>query len=219
MTQPNDTTVTIPLTQGKVALVDAVYAERVLLHRWSAVRQDNNWYAQTAVNGTTAYLHRVVMDAPLGVQVDHKDGNGLDCRRANLRFAQPAQNIANSRLRKDSISGYKGVQQRTATTWRARIRYQGQTIFLGTFTTPEDAALAYDASARFLYGEFARTNFPPAGYIPAPKAKPIGREIEATCVQCSVVFLIFPYEVDHRLYCSKACKYAAARGKPLRKTA
>jgi hypothetical protein len=112
-------------------------------------------------------MHNVIM----GVKgIDHANGNGLDNRRSNLRPFTGAQNHWNSGISRTNWSGHKGVGWNKAEgKWRARIQANGKRLFLGYFDTAEDAGHAYDAAARELHGEFARTATPAAGtpsYVP-----------------------------------------------------
>lgn len=154
----------VSLGKGKVAIIDDEDAPRVLCHTWLCYRsQSGGEYAKCHVKRggkkTTLYLHQLILDAPSGKMVDHRNGNGLDNRRENLRLASRAQNRQNSRLDRDSSSGYKGVR-RNRRKWQARINVGPNRITLGSFNTKEDAARAYDAAAKKHYGEFARVNFP-----------------------------------------------------------
>ena len=98
-----------------------------------------------------------IMSAPPGALVDHKNGDGLDNRRANLRFASASQNNSNSRIRASNSTGFKGVTfDRGRQKWRAQISVGGRVINLGRYETPEDAHAAYAQSAQKHYGEFAR---------------------------------------------------------------
>jgi PAS domain-containing protein len=92
--------------------------------------------------------------------VDHRNGNGLDNRRENIRPALPRENSANQRLSTANSSGFKGVTlyKRTG-RWRAHIAAGGRHMHIGYFTTPEEAARAYDERASELFGEFANLNF------------------------------------------------------------
>ena len=153
----------IQLPRGTVALVDdADYGRVIEAGPWHAATRPltETVYVQRHVPPTTQYLHNFLTGLPY---VDHRNGNGLDNQRANLRESTHAQNMANSRRRKDNTSGFKGVsQERRTGRWVAQIQRGGHNFHLGTFGSPEDAARAYDAKAAELFGEFARPNFPPA---------------------------------------------------------
>jgi len=166
-------TIEIPLTQGKVALVDADDAPLVLRYKCQAAfnKKAGGWYAQRSftdplISGgqVTVFLHRFILKPPKGVRLDHENGNGLDCRRTNLRLATAAQNCQNRRA--SNKHGFKGVtrdaRQKTR-QWRATLGGDKQRVTLGSFDTAEDAARAYDTKAKELYGEFAWLNFPDAG--------------------------------------------------------
>lgn len=155
----------IPLTGGFVAIVDeADYAAVMAAGPWHATPpRGGRVYAQRHVRGarrqkTTQKLHTFLTGWS---EVDHRDRDGLNNRRSNLREATRTQNNANMRLRSDSTSGYKGVSWLTRERlWCARIHVHGRRIHLGGYHTAEDAALAYDRAAREHFGEFARVNFP-----------------------------------------------------------
>jgi hypothetical protein len=157
--------VEVPLTQGKVALIDDEDAERVLAYKWSAWwdSRSKQWRVgrTTVSNGRKimVYLHRFILSAPSGLQVDHKNMDSLDNRRSNLRLATNAQNHCNRKRQSDNTSGFKGVDWHK-NRFRAQIKHLGVKYFLGNFTTAEAAARAYDAAALLLHGEFARVNFP-----------------------------------------------------------
>jgi hypothetical protein len=106
-------------------------------------------------------LHRFILDAPPGQLVDHKDRDGLNNTRGNLRFATGTQNLANMRPQANSEVALKGVHvARLTGRYTAQITCQGVRKHLGCFATAEEAARAYDKAARELFGEFARTNYP-----------------------------------------------------------
>lgn len=102
------------------------------------------------------FLHRVIAGAGKGFHVDHRNGDGLDNRRENLRVATRSQNAQNQRSPVGK-SRFKGVSS-AGPYWRARIRADGKLIQLGCHRTEEAAARAYDAAAREHFGEFACTN-------------------------------------------------------------
>ena|SRR5271165_2956198 len=114
-----------------------------------------------------AYLHRLLLNViNKKVQVDHINGNGLDNRRKNLRSCTRQQNLFNQKITDKNINGYKGVSKncdkRSNTykikPWRARIKFNYESISLGSFKTKKEAALAYNKAALKYYGEFACLN-------------------------------------------------------------
>lgn len=157
----------IQLTQGKVALVDDADFEWLNQFKWYAAYQRTgaHWYAQrreSSASSRKLLMHRVILDVddPM-LEVDHKDRNGLNNTRANLRQATRAQNQQNGILPRNNTSGYKGIYlDKRRGKWQAKIRYNGKQHYIGQFDGPEAAARAYDAAARKHFGEFARCNFP-----------------------------------------------------------
>jgi hypothetical protein len=138
------------------ALIDEVDAHLESL-TW---RLQGRRYAVRSENGQVLLMHRGVLDAPPGVEVDHINRNGLDNRRANLRLATRAENTRNAKLSKRNTSGFRGVScDRFTGRWLAIVRSDRRTYRLGSFATPEEAAIAYDFAAAALHGEFASTNF------------------------------------------------------------
>ena len=158
----------ISLTKGMVALVDDEDYEALAGRRWFGQPSKNGRtaYAVTKVGHgrkgiRSVYMHQLVLGVgETGMEIDHKNGNGLDNRRANLRWATKVQQRANQAVRKDSQSGFKGVNLLRGKYWAAHIRENGRQRHLGYFPTAEAAARAYDAQAREVFGEFARLNFP-----------------------------------------------------------
>ena len=169
---------TIPLTQGKVALVDDDDLERLDHWHWSAhaLRRPNGsirtWYAVRNKRGAGSKCHLIYMHCQiLGIiGVDHRDGDGLNNQRYNLRPATKRQNNQNKvHKRAGCSSRFKGVSWsgRPNRLWQVCIadgplRPNGRaaTRSLGRFATEEEAARAYDAAARESFGEFAALNFP-----------------------------------------------------------
>jgi hypothetical protein len=155
----------IPLTQGKVALVDDEDYEWLSQWKWLYVRSTNDLgYAarsQWLGNGKykTIFMHRAILGAQKGHKVDHWDVNGLNNQRHNLRLATDSQNTCNQRKHRDGKSHYKGVHwDKHAAKWRATIGWRGHWKHLGLFLNEEDAARAYNVGAREYHGEFARLN-------------------------------------------------------------
>ncbi|MCQ8279892.1 HNH endonuclease [Acetobacteraceae bacterium KSS8] len=132
----------------------------ILLRRWAASPRNRPVglvYAFCKIGGKTTYLHRMIMSAPKGVVVDHVNGNGLDNRRANLRFATSSQNAANTKPNCNPLL-FRGVVA-NKDSFSARIQVNGKRIFDGVFLTVEEAAAAYDRLAIAHFGEFAVLNF------------------------------------------------------------
>ena len=105
-------------------------------------------------------LHRFLMDAPDGVEVDHIDGNGLNNCIRNLRLVSHAQNLRGFQRKSLGCSSkYRGVDwYRAHQKWRAQINYRGRFYHLGYFYSEKDAARAYDVAAKKYFGEFAQSN-------------------------------------------------------------
>lgn len=122
-------------------------------------------YAVCKQNGKTVYMHRFLLNAPKGVEVDHMDWNGLNNRRKNLRLATKSQNRANTGS-KNGSGKYKGVTEcltrRVGSTgtifYKARIHRGGVCYHLGVFKTAIEAAKAYDKRIKVIDGQFAMTN-------------------------------------------------------------
>lgn len=152
---------TIPLTQGQVALVSNVDYQSLNKFKWYAHkdRHAKTFYAlrhRKDENGKAMRwgMHNEVRGRKF---VDHKNGNGLDNRRANLRPATPSQNMHNQQLRTNNTSGAKGVYwHKVAKKWAARISVNYERVYLGLFDNVEDAVDAYVKAARKHFGNFAR---------------------------------------------------------------
>jgi len=154
----------IPLTRGQVAVVDFVDFERVRGIRWHAFKRKRSWYAASSVWVPGAGQHRALMHRKiLGAarEVDHRDGDGLNNTRENLRACSHSENCANVRAHKDGSSSFKGVGWcKGRNCWQAQIQVRGHKKHLGRFKSEREAALAYDAAARRFFGAFARVSFP-----------------------------------------------------------
>lgn len=158
----------IAITRGYVAIVDDEDLD--WLSQWS-------WSFRPAQGRAVGYacrgvkeggrqreisMHRMILGFGGAPCVDHINGYGLDNRRANLRFASRSENAINS-VRAPGRSGFRGVFRERSGRWFAHIRTEGRVRRLGTFDTPEEAAVVYDAAARVLHGSFAVLNFPEGG--------------------------------------------------------
>lgn len=168
MPTPDSSYREIPLTQGKVALVDA--ADYAWLTQWK-------WHAYYSPGKRSFYvgrlipseigprqfplkMHREILglkrgDARVG---DHINGNGLDNRRSNLRIATPQQNQCNRGKQRNNTTGFKGVYyNKKCDKFAAAIRANKKLHYLGLFSTAEGAHAAYCAAADRLHGDFAKT--------------------------------------------------------------
>lgn len=145
------------------ALVDREDYNSLVGYNWYPQYGNNTVYAAARINKHPILMHNFLLG---NIQVDHKDGNGLNNRRQNLREASHSQNQANS-IKTRGSSIYKGVTFEIQTRkWKAHIGL-GQTAektsivrTIGRFASEEDAAKAYDKEAVKLWGEFANLNFP-----------------------------------------------------------
>lgn len=159
---------TIPLSKGFVAQVSDEDYETLAAHCWTAAVGKYTVYAvrsvkaaHTVTGRTLVKMHRQIMQAADGEVVDHKDRDGLNNCRTNLRRCGQPGNVANGIRRTNNTSGYKGVSwARGSRKWAASLRKNYVRRHLGLFVDPADAARAYDAAALEAFGEFARLNFP-----------------------------------------------------------
>lgn len=160
----------IKLSGGHVVIFDADDSELVGKIGWChASSRGKRGYAVGHVRlGVGKYrkilMHRLIMSAAPGQMVDHINGNGLDNRKENLRLCSSQQNSFNSNRHSDNSSGFRGVSWHVKDKkWYARISINKKCVYIGEFSTKEEAAKAYDAAAIKNHGQFARTNFPKEG--------------------------------------------------------
>jgi len=150
----------IPLTQGKVALVDDEDYERVSGYKWHAFHAGRTWYARRGNGGPL--MHRMILRlAKSTPSIDHINHNGLDNRRENLRICSQKDNLGNRRKTLSPTSSqYKGVSWFSRSgRWCARIGPNSKSgSFIGYFDDEADAARAYNEAARKRWGEFALLN-------------------------------------------------------------
>lgn len=123
------------------------------LNQWVWTFDGTNGYVHrnqySSGKKSKVYMHRLIMDNPIGMQVDHINGNKLDNRRSNLRIVTGNQNRANVRAR--GIYWHKAAQK-----WCVQIMFEGKKHYLGLFTTEQDALNAYKIAVKNIKGEFAR---------------------------------------------------------------
>lgn len=159
----------IILTQGKYALVDDEDFDNLMQWKW----QFSHGYAKRSkhlynikatkekkrtTKKTTIYLHRIIMGS--GENIDHINGDKLDCRKSNLRYCNQTGNSRNKKGTTRKTSEYKGVcWAKREKTWKAQIGLPGaRNKFLGHWKEEKMAALAYNVAAYKLFGEFAKLN-------------------------------------------------------------
>lgn len=146
---------------GEVVVVSEKDSWLLIKYKWNL---DSRGYVRRSdwTTGTckSVYLHRDIMGEPptQELEIDHINGNKLDNRRQNLRWATRSQNMANRKV-KPNEAGFKGVYRHNR-KWKARIKWNGKLLYLGLYATKEQAAVAYDQAAIKYYGEFANLNFP-----------------------------------------------------------
>ena len=154
---------TIPLTKGYVALVDDEDYERVSAFKWCAhVKPGKNFHLVYALrslrmNGKKVFIfmHRFVLNH--NGPVDHRDNNGINNQKYNLRSASVGQNATNRRQK--STRRFRGIRfVASGQTYRAEIKVNGVSHQIGNFKTEEDAATAYNFRALELVGDFTRFN-------------------------------------------------------------
>lgn len=148
----------IHLTQGRFTIVDkedaaelskwkwhwkkAGYAQRV--YRLDLKKRSPDWML----------MHRVILNAPEEMFVDHINRNKLDNRRSNLRLADHNQNIFNSKTRKDNLLGVRGVRLQCG-KYEARIQCHGKPMSLGRFPTLDEAVDAHRNASNMHFKEFS----------------------------------------------------------------
>lgn len=139
-------------------LIDDEDYERCSRYTWYLHKSTHDNYVRGVVDSKLVYLHKFLLNE-YELDVDHKNGNGLDNQRDNLRRASKSNNMCNISLRSDSTSGFKGVSyDKTRGTYRAYITYKGKTRNLGRFYSAERAAQEYNIAAMRYHGEFAVLN-------------------------------------------------------------
>lgn len=139
---------TIELYHGQLALVDDADYEQLAKRKWHL---SSNGYVITTMHfyedgkrmTRQPSMHRILMEAKPGQEIDHINRDKLDNRRSNLRFCSRVENLLNTKVRVDNRSGYKGVRWKTdKKMWLAEIGYSGKTLFLGHFAEIESAIQA-----------------------------------------------------------------------------
>ena len=131
-------------------------------YKWFKQRNKNGGrYALAHVyrNGkrTSLYMHKLIMDSPKGMEIDHVNGDGWDNRKCNLRVCTRQQNTFNQH-RVSPTTGYRGVYLKRNKNYYAGLEFNGKGVHLGIYKTAKEAAKAYNEGAKKYYGEFAYLN-------------------------------------------------------------
>ena len=160
----DDESVVVPLTRGKYSLVDAKDFHLICNHLWFARKDGMNCYAanwrgkNSSGNRIMILMHREILGLYNWMETDHRDLNGLNNRRLNLRPATHSQNRANARIYTNNSSGYKGVYY-DGHSWIGFVGGGKSREYLGCFKSAEAAGRAHDSAAIRKFGEFAKLNF------------------------------------------------------------
>jgi len=141
---------------GKFALVDDEDFEKLNQYKWHVYKIG---YIYARVSKKYTYMHRLIMDARKGMEVDHINHDKLDNQKSNLRICTRQQNEHNQKPQKNGSSQYKGVCfHKSRNKWQAMIRFNGIKQYIGCYPTEAEAAHAYNLKATELFGEFAFLN-------------------------------------------------------------
>lgn len=163
---------TIPLTKGKFAVVDDSDFKRVSSIKWRAQKARGKFYAVHDCKSWMPWtgkhrpcrwvllMHRFIVNAPPGKQVDHEDNDGLNNARSNLRICTNAENNRAKKTKSLGVSSrYRGVSFcKARNKWVANIRVNDIQKHLGRFISEKDAAAAYDKASKQFYGQYNQTN-------------------------------------------------------------
>jgi len=150
----------ISLTRGLFTTVDDTDFEWLNQWKWYAMNNKSTFYAVRNAGWPIQkriWMHRLIMNTPNELEVDHKDGNGLNNTRENLRNCTHAQNGKNNKERINNSSGSKGIHWRNG-KWYARIMVDSKSIHLGCFSNKDEATHAYSEAVKKYHGEYTRIN-------------------------------------------------------------
>ena len=146
------------LPTGESFIIDSEDYCLVSKYRWVSNRS-GYFLASTGERNSHVFLHRMVIEPPDDMFVDHIDGNKSNCRKSNLRICSQTDNNRNVGVKSNNRCGYKGVYWASDRgKWRTEITVDRKHIHIGSFETAEEAARAYDKCALFYFGEYAKTN-------------------------------------------------------------
>lgn len=143
-------------TRGEEFYVDDEDYGRVSKYTWYI---DGTKRLRARIRYRLVLLHRYILNVPFGMSVDHIDANPLNNCKSNLRICTQSQNLMNQRPQVGKTSKYKGVHwYKTRNQWVSKTMINKRNIFIGYFEKEEEAALAYNAKAIELFGDYARLN-------------------------------------------------------------
>lgn len=150
----------IELTKGLFAEVDPEDFEWLNQWSWHTLKCGKHFYAamREKNKGKIILMHRLILKAKKKEIVDHKDGNGLNNNKTNIRICNLMQNRANQKAIGKTLK-FKGIKKHRK-KFQAHIGYKNKLIYIGTFISDIEAARAYDKKALEIFGEFANINFP-----------------------------------------------------------
>lgn len=152
-----DGLVSIEMKHGIVSIVSIQDYETIRNYKWCAAKRANTHYAVARDRKTkkNVLMHRILLNAKPDEQVDHRDGDGLNNQRNNIRKCSIFDNMQHTKFRKNNTSGHRGVQYRSDRgVWSARIMAKRRYISLGCFAKKEAAVMAYFDAAKKYHGEF-----------------------------------------------------------------
>lgn len=133
-------------------IIDSEDVDKIKKYKWYLT---DSGYVSTKYNGLNLRLHRLIMDCPDNMVVDHINHNTLDNRKCNLRICTQQQNSLNKDLMTNNTSGFTGVHfDRKSKNWVAQITYNYKNICLGRFDTKEEAIEARKQAEIDLFGEY-----------------------------------------------------------------
>lgn len=141
-------------------LIDDEDFDNVMQYKWFIVKSRRTFYAVRKIYDSDGkrknqFLHRFLLQQnDSRIKVDHKDNNGLNNRRDNIRLATVLQNNQNCRRRLDNTSGFRGVSRNKSGKFVAIISINTKLVYLGSYNTAEEASAAYEAKAMEIHGEF-----------------------------------------------------------------
>lgn len=169
----------IALTNSdKKVSVDADNFERLSKYKWHLCANGypcRSIYESSTQKTKHSTMHREIMAAQKGEQVDHIDRNRLNNTRGNLRICNSSENGCNTGKRREGDSEYKGIHlDKRRKKWRAEIQFENNVYNIGSYADEAEAARARDGAALYFHKEFAVLNFPAEKAIPyTPRVKSV----------------------------------------------